>query len=217
LDIKNALSLLRRGEWHEFVIRFKVYLGQVDLKDAYIHELGLSEERSYYYAHSGGLHLEEILKTLNITAQDSIVDFGSGKGGVLITFSKYPFSKITGVEISPILVAIAKKNLKALNIRNIEIVLSDAADFTDLEEHNYFYFFNPFPCNVMRAVIVNISSSLIKKPRKVTLIYYNPECHDTIVAGSPFVKINEFRRHDLSYHIYSNVTQLSEPATAQKR
>jgi len=217
LDMKNAISLMRKGEWREFVIRLKVYLGQVDLKDACLDELGLSEERSYYYAHSGGLHLEEVLKTLNITARDSIVDFGSGKGGVLITLSKYPFLKITGVEISPALVSVAKKNLKALKIRDIEIVLSDAADFTDLEENNYFYFFNPFPCNVMRAVIENISLSLIKKPRKATLIYYNPECHDSVVTGTPFVKINEFRLNDLSCYIYSNETPLSEPVSAQYR
>lgn len=207
VDIKNALSLLYRGEWREFVIRLKVYLGQVDLKDAHLDELGLSEERSYYYAHSGGLHLEEVLRALNVTAQDSIVDFGSGKGGVLITLSKFKFLKVTGVEISPILVGIAKKNLKALKIRNVDIVECDASDFTDLERHNYFYFFNPFPCNVMKAVIDNISLSLLNKPRKVTLIYYNPECHDSIVTNSPFVKIKEFRRHGLSYYIYSNEVQ----------
>jgi len=205
LNIKNALNLLLRGEWREFVFRFRVRLGQIDLETSYLDELNLQEERSYHYADSGGLHLEKVLKTLNITSRDSIVDFGSGKGGALFTFSKYPFAKITGCEISHDLVAIAKKNLQVMNVKSVTFAEMDAANFTDLDEYNYFYFFNPFPCQVMTSVVRNIVSSLSKQSRKVTIIYCNPECHDIVVNDSPFVKTNEYFYCDLSYNIYSNM------------
>jgi len=204
LDAKNAISLIFKGEWREFAIRWRVYLGHVDLKQVYLEELHLPEDRCYYYANSGGLHLEKVLKALKITPGDAIIDFGCGKGGVLITLAKYPFAKITGIELSPKLVAIAKQNLSRLKIKNVSIALSDAADFTDLDDYNFFYFFNPFPCNVMGAVMANISISLAKKPRKATIIYFNPECHETVIHGSLFVKTDEFRHHDLSYYIYTN-------------
>jgi Methyltransferase domain len=203
-DAKNALILLLRGEWQEFVFRVRVHKLHVDLKNAYLDELNLPEERSHYYANSGGVHLEKVLRNMGITQQDAIVDFGSGKGGALITLSRYPFSKITGIELSPELVAIAKDNLKKLNITTISMIICDAATFTDLEEYNYFYFFNPFPCNVMSAVVQNISSSLITRPRKAVIIYFNPECHDVVITDSPFVKIKEFHHHELGYYIYSN-------------
>ena len=84
------------------------------------------------------------------------------------------------------------------------MVVSDAADFTALDEYNYFYFFSPFPDNVMSAVIGNISASLSRKPRKSIIIYFNPEYHDAVVTGSPFVKVQEFHHHGLGYYVYSN-------------
>jgi SAM-dependent methyltransferase len=203
-DVKNALSLVCRGELREFIFRLRVHMQKIDLRNTYLDELQLSEERSHYHANSGGLHLHNVLRTMKVTPQDSIVDFGSGKGGALITFSRYPFAKISGVELSQELVDIAEENLKKLNITGITMTVIDAADFTDLDEYNYFYFFSPFPCNVMSAVINNISTSLIRNPRKSVIIYFNPECHDAVINNSPFIKIREFHHHALDYYIYSN-------------
>jgi len=201
-DIKNASTLLIRGEWREFYLRLRVFLRIIDLK---IDNLSESPtERTHPYSNSGGVDLKKVLNTLDISPTDAIVDFGSGKGGALITFSGYPFKKITGVEISPELVAIAESNLRKLKIANVDVVVSDAVDFTGLAEYNYFYFFSPFPGNIMRAVILNIEKSLISKPRKVTLIYLNPEFHDIIIAESSFTKIYEFDHHKLDFYVYSN-------------
>jgi len=202
--VKNALSQLYRGEWQKLIFNIRLYSAKIDLENVSITELNLSEEKSHYYANSGGTHLEKVLDKLKITPQDSIVDFGSGKGGALITFSKYPFTKITGVELSPALVEIAEKNFKSLGIKNISTLVSDAADFTDLDEYNYFYFFSPFPSCVMSAVIKNISASLLQQPRKAVIIYFNPEFQDAVVTDSPFDKIQEFRHHELDYYIYAN-------------
>jgi len=200
----NALSLLFQGEWREFIFRMRVHIQKIDLKNSYLDELHLPEERCHYYANSGGLHLEKVLRTLKITPQDAIVDFGSGKGGALITMARYPFARIMGVEISPELVAIAEENLKKLNIGNITMAVSDAADFTALDDYNYFYFFSPFPGSIMSTVIQNISSSLMRRPRKAVIIYFNPEYHDAVVTNSPFVKVMELRHHELGYNVYAN-------------
>ncbi|MGB9082394.1 MAG: class I SAM-dependent methyltransferase [Desulfuromonadaceae bacterium] len=203
-DIINVLSLLFHGKWREFIFRTRVHLQKIDLKNTYLDELNLPEDRCHYYANSGGPHLDKVLKALKITAQDCIVDFGSGKGGALITLSRYPFARISGVEISPELAVIAKQNLHKFNIRNVTMNVCDAADFIELDEYNYFYFFSPFPAAVMSAVIRNICASLTNNPRKASIIYFNPECHDAVVTDSPFVKINEFNHHELKFYIYSN-------------
>ena len=203
-DVRNALSLLCQGELREFVFRIRVHLQKIDLKNSYLDELNLSQERCHYHANSGGVHLEKVLRALRITPRDSIVDFGSGKGGALITLSRYPFAKIAGVEISPELVEIARKNLKKLNIGTITMSTGDAADYTDLDAYNYFYFFSPFPSVVMQAVMKNITASLTRAPRKAVIIYFNPAFHDDVVADATFEKIREFHHHDLGYFIYSN-------------
>lgn len=203
-DLGNALSLILKGEWREFVFRVRVHLQKIDLRNTALEELHLPEERCHYYANSGGVHLERVLRSLGITRDDAIVDFGSGKGGALITMSRYPFAKILGVEISPELVEIARSNLEKLSIGTVRTVVSDAADFTDLDDYNYFYFFSPFPGEVMRAVIGNIGASLARLPRKATIIYFNPEFHEAVVTDSPFVKVRELDHHALRYFIYTN-------------
>ena len=201
-DVNNALVFLRRGEIKEFLFRLRVYVQKIDLRYASVNELGLSADKSHHYAHSGGVHLEKVLNSLNITADDAIVDFGSGKGGALITFAKYPFKKISGVELLPDLVAIAEQNFKKLNISNVTMIVSDAADVTDLDAYNYFYFYSPFPRSVMAIVMHNIQSSTLNKPRTVHLIYCNPEFHDLVEKDSPFRKTEEFYHHQLHHSIY---------------
>ena len=201
---KDALALLCRGEWREFIFRIRVHIQKIDLRNTYLNELNLPEDRCHYYANSGGPHLDKVLKALKISPQDAVVDFGSGKGGALITLSRYPFARIAGVEISAKLAVIAKQNLDKLNIKNVTMTICDAAQLIDIDDYNYFYFFSPFPAAVMSAVIRNICSSLTKNPRKATIIYFNPEYHDAVITDSPFVKINEFNHHELGYYIYSN-------------
>lgn len=205
-DIRNALSYLFRGELRELLFRLRVHFSRIDFSYASVGELGLSAERSHDYRHSGGIHLEYVLDQMGITRDDAIVDFGAGKGGALATFAKYPFSKVTGVELLPGLVAIAEENFKILGISNVTMVAGDAADFTELEEYTYFYFYSPFPRSVMGAVLNNIRTSLRKSPRCVHIIYCNPEFHDLLDTASPFCRTGEYyhRQLRLPIYVYSN-------------
>ena len=199
--IKNALLLLLRGEWREFLIRLRISLGHIDLR----HDPSEAvSERTHYYADSGGLEFDKIMANFNISQNDAIVDFGCGKGGILISLSKYPFRKITGVEIAEDLVAIAQENIEKLKIGNVGIVCCDASEFTQLNEYNYFYFFDPFPCVVMQDVLSNIERSIVELPRQVTIIYLNPFCHDLIESSSVFVKTRELDHFEHKCFIYSN-------------
>lgn len=203
--IKLYLRLFLRRDWRAINYRLQYLFRRIDTKNVSLDELNLAAEQSHYYADSGGAPLEKVLDTFHITPQDAIIDFGSGKGGALITLAKYPFAKITGVEISPELIAVARRNLKKLWIDNVEMVHCDAAEFTDLDDYNYVYFFSPFPSSVMQTVIKNLKESLAQNPRKMTIIYLNPECHDAVVADSPFVQQQEFDHPTLTYYIYSNI------------
>ena len=201
-DIKNAMAFLRRGEFRELLFRLRVHFSRIDLCYASVKELGLSAERSHDYRHSGGIHLEQVLDSLTITQEDAIIDFGAGKGGALITFAKYPFSRITGVELLPELANVAGQNFRLLGITTVNMVVSDAALFTDVDGYNHFYFYSPFPQSVMAAVIRNLEESLLRNPRRVVIIYCNPEFHDTVITDTPFAKRNEFYHHQLRLPIY---------------
>lgn len=204
-DIKNTFNYITAREWRELAYRIYAYFGKIDLKND--SHLVLPTENAYPYSNTGGLPLIKVLKFLNITPDDSIVDFGCGKGGALISFSSFPFAKVSGVEIKPELVKIAQRNLDILKIRRIGMTVCDATEFTDYKEYNYFYFANPFPANILFQVIRNIESSLVEKPRKITLIYYYPMSHDEILKCPSFHKIKEFGHCPECFFLYSTANE----------
>lgn len=203
-----------RGNWRDFYVRSLVALGWIDLKTITIDRLNLSAEQSHSYSDSGWEHLQRVLSALEIDPEDAIVDFGCGKGGALIVLAAYPFAQIAGIEISPELIAIARKNLARLQIDNVELVQGDARDFSALDDFNFIYFFNPFPCRVMAEVMANLASSLARRPRKVTIIYLNPECDEVVTASGDFHKVKVFAHHAHVFNIYSNQGQ-DDPASGQ--
>lgn len=200
--LKNAMLLIQRQQWRELLIRIRIACGQIDLK---VDPAEAETERTHYYADSGGLAFDKILSNFSISSADAIVDFGSGKGGVLISLSKYPFARITGVEISKELVTIARDNISKLRIKNVDIQCCDAAAFTPLDAYNYFYFFDPFPGVVMTEVLGNIEQSLTDNPRKVTIIYLNPACHELIASRKTFVRTAKLDHFEHDCFIYSNI------------
>jgi|SRR5260370_19691020 len=152
--------------------------------------------RNFHYSLSGKRFLEGALKKLPITSDDALLDFGCGKGGALVTFSKYPFRKLGGIELSSQLYTIAQNNMARLKLAHVELFCCDAAEFTALDDYTYLYFFNPFSSAVMEPVIRNVIASLQSRPRKLTIIYKNPVCHDIIMKTGVFVKTAEFSLKD---------------------
>src|SRR5262245_3087871 len=92
--------------------QLRMQLHGIDLRWTSAEALGLSGALAEAHGNSGGPGLEIVLRSLNITPGDSILDIGSGKGGAMITFARWPFRRIDGIEICPDLIAIAQRNLE---------------------------------------------------------------------------------------------------------
>ena len=65
---------------------------------------------------SGNKYLNKLLKDLNINDNDSILDIGCAKGSAMKYFTKFPFKKIHGLELSQTLTKICINNFRVLNI-----------------------------------------------------------------------------------------------------
>jgi SAM-dependent methyltransferase len=153
-----------------------------------IQELGLRPDRANYHKDGGGPLLRDLLNRMKITESDAVLDLGSGKGGAMATLARYPFKAVDGVEISPELVEVARKNLSKLGLQQCHLFLADAAAFTALDEYTYIFMFNPFPEVVLQQVLSNLEESLRRKPRQVRLVYSNPLHERTILASGTFTK-----------------------------
>jgi SAM-dependent methyltransferase len=117
----------------------------------------------------------------------SIVDYGSGKGRVLIMAAEYGFRSVTGIEFSPLLVSIAERNLDRYRRRVplapiIKVLTADASAVELDDDVGVAFFYNPFGPTVMSGVLDAIIRSLRRKPRRFRIGYVNPRMDDLFTA-----------------------------------
>lgn len=124
------------------------------------------------------------------------VDYGSGKGRVLIIAGQYSFAKIIGVEFSRELNEIAAANIARLphgitNHDKIRLVCIDAAAFEPPQSHLFCYFYNPFGKPVMAQVAMRLAAHTKDMGYRVIVIYVNPKHLDTFQLTGAFTTMAE--------------------------
>ena len=155
---------------------------------------------AHNYAISAQMEIFPILDKCHavLSKEDAIFDFGCGKGGAMLIFLDYGFTKVGGVEYSEQLYCEAEKNFERLHLNScedlqVELIQGDAAKVTqELDHYNWFYFFDPFERQIFEPVIFNLCSSYQRKPRNMTLICINPRYYDVIEKCGMFSLTNQF-------------------------
>ena len=133
----------------------------------------------------------------NDNANHYIVDFGCGRGRVLVVAAFYGFKKITGIDFGESLCREAELNIEKIKPlfpqTNFEIICDDAVNYSIENDTNVFFFFNPFDEIVMLQIVKNILSSLKKNARKIYIVYINP-LHKEIFLSAGFQEEYFFRK-----------------------
>lgn len=124
-----------------------------------------------------------IMDHIDIIPNESVfLDYGCGKGRAVILAALLPFKKVTGVELSPVLCAVAldhvKQARKKFTAGEVEIITADARTFDLPDEVTHIFLFNPFMGDVLRDVLNQIKASLYRKERRLTIMYILPKVED---------------------------------------
>jgi SAM-dependent methyltransferase len=145
--------------------------------------------------------LEALSKQYKFTAEDSIVDFGCGKGRLNFYLNYFFDSTVTGIEMNNFFYKEAignKKNYYKANKNkkdNITFLNCFAEKYEINPFNNKFYFFNPFSVQIFAKVVKNILVSVEAYERKVDVILYYPS-DDYIYfleASTPFQLADEIK------------------------
>jgi protein-L-isoaspartate O-methyltransferase len=157
----------------------------------------------YEASHPAKFH-EMMAAAGDVAPGRAFVDFGCGKGRGLFLAAEYRFRYIVGVEFSPPLVEVARKNLVSYRnprrlCRILDVVLADAALFVIPDDPLVLFFYNPFSAEVLARVVDNLRRSLERRPRPVTVIYSTPE-HDDLWAAIPALRKASSERGYSIYH-----------------
>lgn len=133
--------------------------------------------------------LDRLSRQVNLR-KFSFVDFGSGKGRVILMASEFPFQSVMGVEFSAALHEMARKNISSFrNPRqmccDVIPVCQDAREFQLPDGPIIAFFFNPFDAVIMNCVLNNIEESVQRANRVFFCIYHNP-VHRRLLDESAF-------------------------------
>lgn len=135
-----------------------------------------------HYTPSNWKTLKRIHAIVRLDCNDIFIDFGSGKGKMVYLAAHYPLKKVIGIEISEPLHEIAQQNIannmEQLKCKNIELVNKDVLEYSLPDDFTIAYLYNPFVNDLFIRVISKIENSFTKNPRKIWVIYKNPQMKD---------------------------------------
>ncbi len=170
-------------------------------------ELGLDDSQVFRGSPSGNVYLSRLLRDLRISANDRFLDIGCSKGSAIRCALKFPFQRVDGVEIAPVLASIASKNFKKLGNKNVQIYNMDACHFNKYSEYNIYYLYNPCPEPVLAKILTRIAECAYN--REILIIYNNPTCH-SLIESHGFFKSGEYPDEwGNGIFIYSNKSEMN--------
>jgi SAM-dependent methyltransferase len=113
----------------------------------------------------------------------TFLDFGAGKGRVLLIAAALPFEAVIGIELSHMLCDLAGRNIALiakdkLATGRVECVHGDVTSYPLPESPLVCWFYNPFDAVIMGAVLHRLTASVIASPRDIWVVYAQPDHRD---------------------------------------
>lgn len=151
----------------------------------------------------------DLLRRLQLPADSTFVDVGSGKGRVLLLAAQHPFRRVVGIEFSRSLCEQARRNIEIFRrtvrtLAPIEVCEGDVTGHALRGDENVFFLYNPFDAVILSQFVENIRRSLATHPRQIWLIYSVP-VHTTVLdASGLFARCDAFSLRGNEFHVYTS-------------
>jgi SAM-dependent methyltransferase len=123
--------------------------------------------------------------------RDAFLDFGCGKGRVVVIAATYPFKRVIGIDFVPEMVAAAEENIRraAKKLRCKEVVLytQDIAAFSVPKDVTVT--FVNVGADLLPTVIHKLHESLEATPRKVTIFFKKQQWVENLFETCGWVRV----------------------------
>lgn len=158
-----------------------------------VHDLGFAPgmiDHCRRYDPSDETMLRKPVAMLGIDPSDyAFVDYGAGKGRMVMLAMEMGFASVTGVELSERLCPIARTNVARFAAQHVgmsaaQIVQGDATVFEPDGRRLLAYFYNPFDATIIAAVRARLEATLAERTDRVIVVYANPE-HGAVFRDTP--------------------------------
>ena len=162
-----------------------------------------SSENHFHYWGSQPSFIRAAVAALPSPETFTFIDLGCGKGRSLLVASELPFRDIVGVELSPFLVGIARKNAGIMERRfpnrtRVRVEEGDATVYRVPSGNIVLFLYNPFGEEIMLKVVAGLEAALAAERRDIYVVYFYPyfaacldaspvfkRCHEGMAAYAP--------------------------------
>lgn len=144
-----------------------------------IHTMGRDDSNAdqYHYPYEPTPYsvLERLANTGIIRKNNTLLDYGCGKGRVDFFLSYQTRCKSVGVEYDERIYNKAVENKEsAISTERVSFKAENAEYFAVPKEVDRIYFFNPFSLEILQKVMHKILESYYENPREMKLLFYYP-------------------------------------------
>ena len=170
----------------------------------HVHTTGRDDSRSdqyrYPYEPTPYSVLERLVNTGMIRKENTLLDYGCGKGRVDFFLTYQTRCHSIGVEYDDRIYEKAMENKQsAVSGERISFVLVNAEEYKVPEAVDRVYFFNPFSLEILRKTVARIIDSYYEHPREIQLFFYYPsdEYISYLMTVDEFSFLDEISCQDL--------------------
>jgi predicted RNA methylase len=170
----------------------------------HVHTTGRDDSRSdqyrYPYEPTPYSVLERLVNTGMIRKENTLLDYGCGKGRVDFFLTSQTRCHSIGVEYDDRIYEKAMENKQsAVSGERISFVLVNAEEYKVPEAVDRVYFFNPFSLEILRKTVARIIDSYYEHPREIQLFFYYPsdEYISYLMTVDEFLFLDEISCQDL--------------------
>ena len=131
-----------------------------------------SDQYRYPYEPTSYMVLERLANSGLIRKNNTLIDYGTGKGRVCFYLSYQTRCKTIGVEYDERIYKGAADNKEvSVSASRTEFVLCSAENYEVPSEVDRCYFFNPFSVEILQSVLARIYESYYENPRDILLFF----------------------------------------------
>lgn len=170
-----------------------------------------SREHGRAYQPTSALAFNRLLRKVPLPRQVGFVDFGCGKGRVLLLAAEAGFARVVGIEFAPQLAAEARRNVGRWRDARaaacqFSVIEGDVTDYQISRGDGVFFFFNPFDDVVLDAVLDRLDESLRVAPREAWIVYHNPVECSRIDARSTWHRVTDYSFLGNDFAVYRHAS-----------
>ncbi len=134
-----------------------------------------SDQYRYPYEPTPYSVLERLADSGYIGKNNTLIDYGCGKGRVSFFLSFQLRCHCIGVEYDERIFEAAMRNRENAGMAGrVEFVCAKAEEYAVPDAGDCLYFFNPFSTEILKSVLERVRESWFRKSRSILLFFYYP-------------------------------------------